>query len=70
MLYQRATIRSIYGYHVPQSSKSAKGKEYLNLFRVAWSLLIKRLSIKITLQLLLLLASMEKLSKPDELLKN
>ena len=64
MVYQRATIRSIYGSHmiknVPQSSKSSKGSEYLFLFKGGWSLSIKRLSIKITLRSLLLLAIIEK----------
>ena len=64
MVYQRATIRSIYGSHmiknVPQSSKSSKGSEYLFLFKGGWSVLIKRLSIKVTLRSLLLLAIMEK----------
>ena len=52
--------------YVPQSSKSSKGNEYLFLFKRGWSLLIKRLSINLSLKLLFLLASMEKSSKPDE----
>ena len=61
--YQRATIRSICDYHMIRLCSSI---ECLFLFKGGWSLLIKRLSIKVTLKSLLLLASMKKLSKKDE----
>ena len=74
MRYQRAAVRSIYGYHViklcSQSSKSSKGCKCLFFFKGGWPLLIKRHSIKVTLKPVLLLTGMEKLSKPDEWLQN
>ena len=74
MWYQKTTLKSVYSYHVIKLSssiiKSSKGSECLFLFKGGWSLLIKRLSIKVTVTLLLLLASMERLSKPNERLQN
>ena len=52
------------------SSKSSNGSKYPFLFKGGWFLLIKRLPIKVTVKPLLLLDSMEKSSKSDELLQN
>ena len=68
--YNQINLRLSCDKIVFQSSKSSKGSECLFLFKGGWSLLIKRLSINVTLKSLLLLASMEKLSKPDEWLQN
>ena len=46
--------------------KDSKGSNSLFLFKREWSLLIKRLSIKVTLKLLLSLTNTENLSKPYE----
>ena len=50
--------------------KISKGSECLFLFKRGWSQLIKKFSIKVTLKSLLLLASMEISSKPDEWFQN
>ena len=68
--YNQINLRLSCDKIVFQSSKSSKGSECLFLFKGGWSLLIKRLSINVTLKSLLLLASMEKSSKPDEWLLN
>ena len=63
-----ATFRSIYDYH----KVKLWGSEYLFSFKGDWSLLIKRLSIKVALKSLslLFLAYMEKVTKADEWLQN
>ena len=63
MWYQRATIRSVYGYHTIKLCSSVIGKESecLFIFKRDWFLLIKRLSIKVTLKSFLMLANIEKI---------
>ena len=69
MYYQRATIRSIYGYMIKLCSAITKNLQrygFLFLFKGGWSLLIKRLPIEATLRALLSLVNMEKPSKPHD----
>ena len=63
MWYQRATIRSVYGYHTIKlcSSVIEKESECLFIFKRDWFLLIKRLPIKVTLKSFLMLANIEKI---------
>ena len=63
MWYQRATIRSVYGYHTIKlcSSVIEKESKCLFIFKRDWFLLIKRLSIKVTLKSFLMLANIEKI---------
>ena len=60
----------IWWNYLPQLSKSYKGKDCLFLFKEGWSLLIRRLSIKVTLESLLLAVSIEKSSKSCVWLQN
>ena len=62
MYYQRAAIWSIYSYRMILNHLNS---DCLSFFKVEWSLLIKKLSITVTLKSLLLLVNLEKLSKPD-----
>ena len=54
----------------PNRQKVQNVAECLFLLKGEWSLFIERLSIARTLESLLLLASIEKSSKADELLQN
>ena len=75
MWYQGALIRSICGYNMTnflnfqkkKKKEKFKSSEYLFLFKGCWSMLIKRLSIKVTFKSLLSLACMK---KPNEWLQN
>ena len=56
----------IWQIYVSQSTKVPKVANACSYSKDSWSLLIKRLSVKINLKPLLLLAGTEKSSKPDE----
>ena len=69
--YNQINLRLSYNKNVFLNCQKVQNvAECLFLFKEGWSLFIKSLSIKITLESLLLLASIEKSSKPDELLQN
>ena len=69
--YNQINLRLSYNKTVfPNRQKVQNVAECLFLLKGEWSLFIERLSIARTLESLLLLASIEKSSKADELLQN